>query len=251
MVKVEPGNFEMGSDDGYPHEQPVHSVRIARPFVIARTLTTYDEYDRYCDLTGTRRPEQRGPERGRLPVNEIDWYEMVEYCNWLSLQAGLAPCFSGRGRNIACDFNLDGYRLPTEAEWEYAARGGPFGKGYRFAGSDDPQEVAWFADNSGGVLQPVGLKAPNELGLYDMCGNIFEFCWDWYDKAYYASSPEIDPPGPPPPESRVPWEWTKSRRGGSWRESANNIRVASRSFDGIAYVGDNGFRMVRTIAGVA
>jgi len=170
----------------------------------------------------------------------------VAYCNWLSEKEGLTTCYSGKGKLTQCDFSANGYRLPTEAEWEYAARGGQKSQGYIYAGSDNPDDVAWYADHSGGQRHPVGQKQPNELGLYDMSGNLFEWCWDWYDKDYYASSPASDPTGPPPPSTGVPWELNRVRRGGSWREDADSIRVTCRSFDYASYVGDNGFRLVRT-----
>ena len=116
-----------------------------------------------------------------------------------------------------------------------------------YAGGDNPDEVAWYADNSNGQLQPVGGKLANGLGLYDMSGNIFEWCWDWFDEGYYTVSPEHDPTGPPPPQNPKPWELIRVRRGGSWREDAVNIRSSVRSYDSIDYAGDNGFRLVRTV----
>jgi formylglycine-generating enzyme required for sulfatase activity len=246
MVLVKAGEFQMGSNEGYPNEQPVHAVSITRPFYIARYEATFEAYDSFSEETMRGRLDDRGWGRGDQPVIHVDWYDAVEYCNWLSEKAGLAPCYSGKGKLIQCDFSQDGYRLPTEAEWEYAARGGAQGQGFIYAGSDDPDEVAWYADNSYDQLHPVGSKAPNELGLYDMCGNIFEWCWDWYAEDYYAASPESDPLGPPLPTDAKPWEFTRVRRGGSWREDAINIRVCVRSFDGVNYPGDNGFRLVRT-----
>jgi formylglycine-generating enzyme required for sulfatase activity len=246
MVLVEPGSFEMGSASGRPDEQPVHTVRITRPFYIAQYQLTFDEYDRFCEDTGRRKAEDRGRVRGTLPVSNVTWYDAVAYCNWLSERQGLTPCYSGSGKVMHCDFSANGYRLPTEAEWEYAARGGHLSQGYLYAGSDDPDEVAWYAGSSGDQIQPVGQKKPNELGLYDMCGNMFEWCWDWYGEDYYASSPSDDPLGPPMPASTSVRGPERVRRGGSWREDAINIRITSRSFDYASYVGDNGFRLART-----
>ncbi|MFX1411876.1 MAG: formylglycine-generating enzyme family protein, partial [Promethearchaeota archaeon] len=198
MVLVKAGSFEMGSADGRPDEQPVHTVTITYPFYVARYAVTFDEYDLfYLDRPGggVRKPDDGGLGRGTRPV-EVTWSNAVAYCNWLSEKGGLNPCYSGKGRLTQCDFAADGYRLPTEVEWEYAARGGQKSQGYTYAGSDNLDDVAWYADNSGGQLRPVGQKQPNELGLYDMSGNTWEWCWDWYGKAYYASSPASDPRGP-------------------------------------------------------
>jgi sulfatase modifying factor 1 len=246
MVLVEAGSFQMGSMDGFPDEQPVHSIRITRPFYMGEYEVTFEEYDWFCEDTARSKPDDRGWGRGNLPVIHVNWYDVVAYCNWLSEQARLPSCYSGKGKNIQCDFSADGYRLPTEAEWEYAARGGQRSQGYTYAGSNNPDEVAWYGDNSDGQTQPVGQKQPNELGLYDMSGNLFEWCWDWYGADYYASSPASDPQGPPVPRTTVPWELTRVRRSGSWREKAKSIRITSRSFDSISYVGDNGFRLART-----
>jgi formylglycine-generating enzyme required for sulfatase activity len=245
MVLVEAGSFEMGSMVGNLSERPLHTVQITRSFYIAKYELTFEEYDRFADDAHKTRPDDRGWGRGSQPVVHIDWYDAVDYCNWLSEKAGLMPCYSGKGKLTECDFSADGYRLPTEAEWEYAARGGHKSQDFLYAGSDNPDEVAWYAENSNDRLHPVGQKLPNTLGLYDMCGNIFEWCWDWYNEDYYAISPASDPLGPPPPQTNTPWKFIRVRRSGSWREDAENIRVSSRSFDSMNYVGDNGMRLAR------
>ena len=246
MILIEPGSFEMGSTDGRVDEQPVHTVRIARPFLLGKYELTFDEYDRFCQETGSPRAGDAGFGRGKVPVQNVDWYGAAAFCNWLSEKQGLTPCYSGKGKGTQCDFSADGYRLPTEAEWEYAARGGQAGQGGAFSGSSDPAEVGWYEANSGGRTHEVGEKAPNELGLYDMSGNVFEWCWDWYAADYYASSPVDDPLGPPPPSSLKPWELLRSRRSGCWRENAKSIRTATRSYDTASYAGENGFRLART-----
>jgi sulfatase modifying factor 1 len=246
MILVEAGSFEMGSTAS-PDEQPVHTVRITRPFCIGKHALSFEEYDRFCDDTVRSRPDDSGWGRGNAPVMGVNWYDAVAYCNWLSEKEGFAPCYSGKGKVTECHFAASGYRLPTEAEWEYAARGGQKSRGYVYAGSDNPDEVAWYAANSGGKTHPAGQKKPNELGLYDMSGNLYEWCWDWYDEHYYALSPASDPLGPQAPGTGLPWELNRVRRSGSWRENADTVRTAFRSFDYASYVGDNGFRLVRTV----
>jgi sulfatase modifying factor 1 len=247
MVLVEAGSFQMGSTKGCSDEQPVHTVHITRPFYIAKYAVTFEEHDRFCDDTiGCNKPDDNGWGRGNRPVISVTWYDAVAYCNWLSEKEGLTPCYSGKGKLTQCDLSADGYRLPTEAEWEYAARGGQKSQGYIYAGSDNPDDVAWYADNSDGQTHPVGQKQPNEMGLYDMSGNLFEWCWDWYGEDYYASSPASDPTGPPPPNTGHPWEHNRVRRSGSWREKSDSIRTTYRSIDYASYAGDNGFRLVRT-----
>lgn len=246
MILVEGGDFQMGSTEGRADEVPVHSVIISNSFYMGIYEVTFDEFDAFCvDIGRYNKPDDGGKGRGSRPVLGVDWDDAIEYCNWLSEKEGLDPCFSGKGKTAQCDFSASGYRLPTEAEWEFAARGGIMSEGYTFSGSDDPDKVAWFSDNAEGEAHPVGGKAPNELGLYDMCGNRFEWCWDWYHEEYYSISPPTDPLGPPRLEVDSPFELVRVRRGGSWGEDAINIRSTTRSFDAYNYPGGNGFRVVR------
>jgi formylglycine-generating enzyme required for sulfatase activity len=242
MVLVEPGSFEMGSTGGTRLEQPVHTVNITRPFYISKYVVTFEQYDAFTDATGRPREDDLGEGRGAVPARSL-WYEAIEYCNWLSEQEGFTPCITPATLATECDFSADGYRLPTEAEWEYAARGGNRSEGYIYAGSNDADEVAWYADNSGGHTHPIGQKAPNELGLYDMSGNALEWCWDWYDREYYANSPADDPRGPALISADF-HDVLKMRRGGSSSSPTDELRVAWRSFDGPDY-GHIAFRLVR------
>jgi formylglycine-generating enzyme required for sulfatase activity len=203
---------------------------------------TYDEFDKYTEDIQKAQVNLGVTERGSMPVSGVDWYDAVAYCSWLSEKAGLTPCYSGGGKVTKCDFQADGYRLPTEAEWEFAARGGIQSHGYLYSGSNDPDEIGWHAGNSGGHAHPVGQKKPNELGIHDMSGNRWEWCWDWFDADYYASSPEVDPTGPStvPSGSFV----DRSRRSSSAVQKPDTLRAAFRSYDGVSYPGDNGLRLV-------
>jgi formylglycine-generating enzyme required for sulfatase activity len=245
MVLVEAGSFQMGSADGKPGEQPVHTVNITRPFYASKYEVTFEQYDEFCDDTTRRKLDDDGWGRGNRPATIVVWPDAVEYCNWLSEKEGLTPCYSGQGTATKCDFSANGYRLPTEAEWEYAARGGYRSQGFMYPGSDNVDDVGWHVGNSGTRTRPVGQKQPNELGLYDMGGNVWEFCWDWYDRNYYESSPTDDPLGPSLPSD--PFERNRTKRGGCCSESSDSLRTTYRSWSLWYHPTDNdGFRIVRT-----
>ncbi|MEO1589641.1 MAG: SUMF1/EgtB/PvdO family nonheme iron enzyme, partial [Bacteroidota bacterium] len=133
----------------------------------------------------------------------------------------ITPCYEIEGEEVHWIQESKGYRLPTEAEWEYAARGGEKSQPSEYAGSPDLDQVGWYTANSEGETQAVGQKRPNALGLYDLSGNVWEWCWDWYDN--YSQEPQIDPTGPEGGSFRV-------FRGGSWSHGADGCRVASRSY---------------------
>ena len=240
FVLVEAGSFQMGSTSGDSDEEPVHRVTIGKAFYISKYEVTFEAYDAFCEATGRSKPGDANWGRGRRPVIYVSWYDAVEYCNWLSRKEGLGPAYTGSGDSIRCDFSADGYRLPTEAEWEFAARGGNRNRGFTYSGSNTAGAAGWYNNNSYGKSHEVGRKKANELGLYDMSGNVWGWCWDWYDKGYYASSPSTDPHGSPTGSGRV-------YRGGCWVLNVRYLRAANRSFNTPSYRDSYlGFRLVRT-----
>ena len=220
---VEGGSFTMGSATGIePHEKPEHNVSV-RDFYIAKYDVTFDEYDRYCDSTKLPKAGDMDWGRGRRPVIIVSWLDAVTYCNWLSKQEKLQPCYVINGNNVAWLDTANGYRLPTEAEWEYAARGGTKSKKTIYAGAEKPNDVAWYALNSQQRTQPVGKKGPNELALYDMNGNVWQWVWDVYDGGYYQKSPADNPTGPAA-------GYYRTMRGGAWYNNQNYVTVSSRQY---------------------
>ncbi|PZC51366.1 hypothetical protein LH53_11630 [Mesotoga sp. TolDC] len=223
-------------------------VTLTYDFCVGRFLVVFDEYDRYCIEKGATNPEDEGWGRGKRPVINVSWFDAMEYCNWLSGKEGLPIAYSGDGSIL--DRNkqkteditkVKGYRLLTEAEWEYAARGGNRSKKFKYSGSDNVDDVAWYDLNSGWVTQQIGKKAPNELGLYDMSGNVWEWCSDWWDSRYYSKSPTTNPYNGTTGSRRV-------LRGGSWRSNATLTRVADRINRSPARSRSLiGFRIARTV----
>ncbi len=234
MVMMPGGWFDMGSGEGDPDEGPVHRVWVDT-FLMDKFEVTQDQF-RQLQLSDPSR--FRGE---RLPVEQQTWIDAARFCNERSYQEGLVPCYDEE--TLECDFDANGYRLPTEAEWEYAARAGTVG---RLFFGEDPRRLgqyAWTADNSGGKTQEVGTKRANPWGLYDLYGNVAEWVHDYYGEGYYRSSPPRNPRGPEEGEFRV-------LRGGSWSSAAEAIRSSARAFspsvdDGCMVSDAVGFRCVR------
>jgi formylglycine-generating enzyme required for sulfatase activity len=242
MVTVKGGTFQMGSSNGKSNERPVHSVSLSS-FEISKYEVTNAQFIKFLNSVGvSSNGFYNGVEYVQMdngncaigyngsfyfkgsscastddtPVIEVSWYGAKAFCEWA------------------------GGRLPTEAEWEYAARGGNLSKGYWYSGSDNIGDVAWYCRNSGIKTHPVGRKQPNELGIYDMSGNVWEWCNDRYSSSYYSNSSSENPNGPSSGASRV-------CRGGSWDSDAYHCRVEFRD-DYIPIRSDYivGFRFARS-----
>ncbi len=208
MVFVAGGTFQMGSSRGDSDEKPIHTVTVSS-FYMDKTEVTQAEYRK---VMGKNPSNFSGCDD--CPVENVSWNDANAYAQKV------------------------GKRLPTEAEWEYAARGGNKSKGYTYSGGNNLDAVGWYNDNSGSKTHPVAQKQPNELGLYDMSGNVWEWCSDWYDKGYYSRSPQNDPQGPNSGIYRV-------LRSGGWGNGGSSCRVANRSrLRPVSWSNACGFRLV-------
>ena len=264
MVLVPEGSFKMGSAKGtansYDIERPVHDVTL-NAFYMGKYEVTQSQY---FEVTGNRpsnfktNGEDAANPDGwmKLPVEMVSWYEALVFCNLLSIKEGYAPVYRVNGSTGPADWGevparnnsvwnstemvsgANGYRLPTEAEWEYAARGGDGSPdGFTYAGSNTANDVSWYYDNSGYKVHEIGKKAPNSLGLYDLSGNVMEWCWDWLGD--YKAEAQHNPAGPSSGTYRI-------IRGGGWSVSVQNGRVAYRHNNNPSYKGVNlGLRVVR------
>jgi formylglycine-generating enzyme required for sulfatase activity len=219
MMPIPGGTDTIGEGD------EKHAVTLA-PFKMAKTETTWWQYNLFCEATGREIPEKPagwGGE-GDNPVINVNWYDAVEYANWLNKKEGRDSAIVKTGSGDD-DFEIklksNGYRLPTEAEWEYAARAHT---PYIYAGADAASldDVAWYGDNSGSRTHPAARKKANAFGLNDMSGNVWEWCWDWYGA--YDPEAKTNPTGPKEGATRV-------FRGGGWRYSADGCRVSFRYFN--------------------
>ena len=213
MIFIEGGTFSMGSDSSAADEKPVHSVTL-NDFYIGKYEVTQKEW---IDIMGENPSDFPTLDR---PVENVSWDDIQLYLDKLYIKTGMP------------------YRLPTEAEWEYAAKGGQLSKGYKFSGADTIYDAAWIDGNSGKTSHKVGEKRANELGLYDMTGNVWEWCQDIYAEDFYKKSPAQNPHGP-----KVGTEYIL--RGGSWINAEFNCRMTERlSSEPTERFSNYGFRVV-------
>jgi formylglycine-generating enzyme required for sulfatase activity len=216
MIYVKGGTFTMGGtseqgSDAYDYEKPTHSVTLS-DYYIGKFEVTQELWQA---VMGNNPSYFKG---NILPVEQVSWNDIQDFIRKLNQKTGA------------------NFRLPTEAEWEYAARGGNKSKGYKYSGSNTIDNVAWYISNSGSKTHQVGTKSPNELGIYDMSGNVWEWCQDWYGS--YSSGSQTNPTGPSSGSRRV-------LRGGSWYDHAGDCRVSNRGHNNLDRRLDyNGFRLV-------
>jgi formylglycine-generating enzyme required for sulfatase activity len=262
MRPIPGGTFAMGSPESeparYDNEGPQHEVTLS-PFWMSETVVTNQQYEWFVNATGRQAPEAWSDRRfndATKPVVAVSWYDAVAFCNELSRSEGLAPCYEIEGEDVQWT-SMDGYRLPTEAEWEYACRAGTT-TAYSFG--DDPAglgEYAWYDENADDETHPVARKKPNGWDLYDMHGNVWEWVWDSFSS--YAPAPILNPAGPSKDDAPIVDTYTvvdgkvqpvkaqaRTLRGGSFADWAWDLRSACRFWlEPENRDWGNGFRLVR------
>jgi formylglycine-generating enzyme required for sulfatase activity/serine/threonine protein kinase len=256
FVEIEGGEFLMGSPDddkeAKDDEKPQHRVRVS-PFYLGATEVTQAQYravmgnnPSHFSSTGAGKRQIAGQATDSYPVENVSWFDAIRFCNAMSRRDRLAPYYAKGGRSAPQDVRIPslagtGYRLPTEAEWEFACRAGTTTRYFFGEGPPKLGEYAWYEGNSRSMTHPVAVKHPNGLGLYDIYGNVWEWCWDWHLEGYARNSPFIDPQGPLLGSCRV-------GHGGSWAHDPNGCRSATRDYT--APVGRDknlGFRVARNL----
>lgn len=262
VLSVEGGTFQMGTLGGEDDQKPVHQVTLGS-FLIGKYEVTVGEFRAFVESAGYKTQAElsgggyvwNGREwkkdanttwmspgfiqSERDPVTVVSWNDAAEYCNWLSWKDGIQPAYRLSGDSYYVDWTRDGYRLPTEAQWEYAARGGRGSRGSAYAGSVDIRLASWYYGNSDNRTHPVGTKNPNELGLCDFSGNVWEWCLDWYGS--YPSGNQTDPRGPESGTHRV-------LRGGSFASDESACKPAYRgAFGPSLALNYSGFRVARPV----
>lgn len=258
LVYIPGGTFTMGNTRGGGGENsnlPTHNVSL-NSFYMGVCEVTQAEYQ---GIMGSNPASEYGV-GDDYPVYRVSWYSAIKYCNLRSMNEGLTPAYTILGSTnpadwgtvpeyggtgiwdaVICAWSANGYRLPTEAEWEYAARGATNDPDYLYSGSDEGNDVAWYGSNSEGSSHPVSGKFPNALGLYDMSGNVLEWCWDWYSAHYYINSPSSNPTG-----ASGGYGVGRVKRGGSYVHYSS-YRIDFREFSPPRISLNNcGFRVCRS-----
>lgn len=269
FVLVQGGTFTMGPD---PYTvSPAHQVTLTYDYLMGKYEVTFDEYDHFCDDTGREEPfdgiigTEQSWGRGTRPVINVSWWDAIAYCNWLSEREELPVAYILAGEDdegqmldasggIATDITkVVGYRLPTEAEWEYAARGRTNNPAYNYSGSYYVDEVGWYWNNSFNdeletrTTWPVGIKCPNALETYDMSGNVWEWCTEYI--YVYSDNPRTNPYTGTPTREEAHFS-NRIMRGGAWNSDYYMLHVAYRANLAPTFKNFNiGFRIVRTITG--
>jgi formylglycine-generating enzyme required for sulfatase activity len=243
MVCLPGGTFLMGNDRDNPDEAPAHKVQLSA-FLMDKFEVTHEMFAK-VQLPNP----SHWQDNPKKPVERVRWRDAKQYCNERSLLEGLKVCYDEKTPDWNCNYSADGYRLPTEAEWEYACRGGT-DRGYDFGTAEKLRQYSWFGENAEQQTHPSGQKKPNNFGIHDLYGNVSEWCEDVYSQTYYKESPPTDPTGPPNPGSDV----KRVIRGGSWKSSADQcqatVRLGERTGDSDACFSTDfcGFRCVRRVA---